>query len=141
MTIKQQIRFIIEHPYYQEALRDESCMEKLLFEVMFGVYGTVAGNCSRVYRMNKRMNGPDIVTAIRDIEPPVNLDVRLPFVVPREVAPVVKMQVAHVMPELRIRYPKHPVERIVITNQLPLWDTKKPIEPVMADRLSELREG
>jgi len=143
MTIKQQIRAVIEHPYYNEALRDEACMEKLLFEVMFGVYSTVAGNCSRAYRSNKRMNGPDIVAAIRDVEPPVNLDVRLPIPVPREVSPatIVKMQVAHVStPELRIRYPKHPPTPPPST-QLLLWAEKE--KPPISEQLSELelREG
>jgi hypothetical protein len=141
MTIKQQIRAVIEHPYYQEALRDEASMEKLLFEVMFGVYSAVAGNCARVYRANKRMNGPDIVAAIRDVEPPVNLDVRLPIPEPRlaEPAMVVKMQVAHVYtPELRIRYPKHPTIPPPST-QLLLWDQTE--KPPISERLSELREG
>jgi hypothetical protein len=81
-------------------------MEKLLFEVMFSTYQTVAGNCSRAYRQSKRMNSPQIVEAIRDIEPPCNLDVRLPIPAPRTLAVVVPLQVVH--RDIRIRYPKNP---------------------------------
>lgn len=79
MTIKAQIAYIKSHPFYALALKDELAMDKLLFEVMFHTYTTVATNCSRAYRQARRMNGPQIVEAIRDCEPPQNLDVRLPI--------------------------------------------------------------
>lgn len=54
-------------------------MERLLFEVMFHVYSVASSNCARAYRQSRRMNGPQIVEAIRDCEPPCNLDLRLPI--------------------------------------------------------------
>jgi hypothetical protein len=143
MTIKQQIRAIMEHPFYREALHDSKCMERLLFEVMFEVYGTVSANCSRAYRMVKRMNTPEIISAIRDIEPPSNLDIRLPIPQARQSTPVVVMQVAHVsQPELRIRYPKHPVSPHIVANQMIIcFEAEKPLVPIVDERLSEFREG
>lgn len=79
MTITAQIAYIKSHPFYAVALRDEAAMEKLLFEVMLSTYLTCSANCARAYRQSRRMNGPQIVEAIRDCEPPSNLDVRLPI--------------------------------------------------------------
>lgn len=85
MTITAQIAYIKSHPFYAVALRDEAAMEKLLFEVMLSTYLTCSANCARAYRQSRRMNGPQIVEAIRDCEPPSNLDVRLP--IPAVVSP------------------------------------------------------
>ena len=79
MTINAQIAYIKSHPFYKLALTDESAMEMLLFEVIFHTYTVASGNCARAYRQSRRMNGPQIVEAIRDCPPPCNLDVRLPI--------------------------------------------------------------
>ena len=79
MTITAQIAYIKEHPFYEVAMHDEAAMEKLLFEVMLHTYLTCSANCARAYRHARRMNGPQVVEAIRDCPPPSNLDLRLPI--------------------------------------------------------------
>ncbi len=90
MTINAQIAYIKSHPFFAEAMRDEAAMDLLLFEVMFHTYSVASGNCARAYRVSRRMNGPQIVEAIRDCPPPCNLDLRLP--IPEPVCVVVDMK-------------------------------------------------
>ena len=84
MTINQTISYIMSHPYFGVAMAaygegDSSHIEKILFEVSFHVYTVSSGNCARAYRGARRMNGPQVVEAIRDCAPPCNLDLRLPI--------------------------------------------------------------
>lgn len=62
-----------------EALKDTAAMEKLLWEVHFHCYSVVAANGAKEFRKHRGFNDPVIVAAIRDQEPPVNLDIRLPI--------------------------------------------------------------
>jgi len=90
VTITAQIAYIKSHPFYRLALADEAAMELLLFEVMFHTYTVASGNCARAYRQARRMNGPQIVEAIRDCAPPANLDLRLPIPEPECVVVSIK---------------------------------------------------
>jgi len=55
-------------------------MEKLLFELMFHTYTVASLNSYKGYRAASAagMNRPQIIEAIRDAEPPTNLDLKLP---------------------------------------------------------------
>lgn len=81
MTILQQIKYIKTHPFYASALGSESDLDLLLFEVMFHTYSVCSVNSTRAYRraVCMKMNAPEILAAVRDVEPPVNLDLRLPI--------------------------------------------------------------
>lgn len=81
MTIHEQIAKIKEHPFYAEALRDEAALSRLLFEVMFHTYTVASWNAYRGYRKASAagLNRPQIIEAIRDCEPPTNLDLRMPI--------------------------------------------------------------
>lgn len=80
MTITAQIASIRQHPYYQLALTSPECMERLLFEVMFHTYTVASLNSYKGYRAASAagLNRPQIIEAIRDAEPPTNLDLKLP---------------------------------------------------------------
>ncbi len=116
-TIKEQIKYILSHPYMAVAIKDKDAMEHLLFETMYHVYATVATNSAKAYRANKSCNSPQIVEAIKDQEPPSNLDIRLPFVeatIPEQIieVPVIQMAVVHTAPIVsvpnRVRIKNYP---------------------------------
>lgn len=84
-TIKQQSKLIIEHPFFKNCLEkakngDFSDFERLFIEVQAHVWEKVALDASRVYGQYRRANSCDIKKEIRDMPPPVALDLRLPFV-------------------------------------------------------------
>lgn len=133
-TIKQTISYIKSHPFYREALRDESLMEKLLFDIMFEVWQITAKNSVSAYRDTKRLNAPEIISALRDLEPPQNLDLRLPIplVETEDECAVVPLKVVHTIQP--IVYIKPKVQRhIRMPNPFQLiieftsyFETKKP---------------
>ncbi len=84
-TVKQQTKLIIEHPFFKESLNkiingDTSGFERLLMETMLHVWEKAALDASRVYGQYRRANSCDIKKEIRDMPPPIALDLRLPFV-------------------------------------------------------------
>ena len=84
-TIKQQSKLIIEHPFFKQCLEkakngDFTDFERLFLEVQAHVWEKVALDASRVYGQYRRANSCDIKKEIRDMPPPVSLDLRLPFV-------------------------------------------------------------
>lgn len=84
-TIKQQSKLIIEHPFFKKCLEDAkdgdfSSFERLLMETMCHVWERSALDASRIYGQYRRANSCDIKKEIRDLPPPVALDLRLPFV-------------------------------------------------------------
>lgn len=96
-TVKQQVKLIIEHPFFKESLNkmnagDSSGFERLLMETMLHVWEKVALDASRVYGQYRRANSCDIKREIRDMPPPVGLDLRLPFV-SKQVKKVKKIEV------------------------------------------------
>jgi hypothetical protein len=96
-TIKQQSKLIIEHPFFKESLKkmndgDTSGFERLLMETMLHVWEKVALDASRVYGYYRRANSCDIKKEIRDMPPPISLDIRLPFVKENLITKTVKIK-------------------------------------------------
>lgn len=84
-TIKQQSKLIIEHPFFEDCLKkanagDFSGFERLFLEVQAHIWEKVALDASRVYGQYRRANSCDIKKEIRDMPPPITLDLRLPFI-------------------------------------------------------------
>lgn len=136
MNITQTIDYILIHPFTIEALNkyhlgDDKDLRFLLSELQIHNWLTVSKNCSNVYRQNKRLNSPIIFDAIKDIAPPSNLDLRLPFVIKTEVCKVVPM-----LPKVKL--PKN----FIIPNQLEFeFCTIKQKKPPVKVALSLLKEA
>lgn len=82
MNIKQNVAYIIEHPYTKKAIEEynegsKDMLEQLLFEIHFHVFDKTALLCSQVYGLN-RWNGTVVIKdLIRNISPPTNLSISL----------------------------------------------------------------
>ena len=82
MNIKQNVAYIMEHPYLKKAIEEynngnKQMVEQLLFEVHFHVFDKTALLCSQVYGTN-RWNGTVVIKdLIRNVEPPKNLSIAL----------------------------------------------------------------
>jgi hypothetical protein len=84
-TIKEQARLIIEHPFFKDCLDrankgDFSGFERLFMEIQSHTWERCALDASRVYGQYRRANSCDIKKEIRELPPPILLDLRLPFV-------------------------------------------------------------
>lgn len=106
MTIQNQVSAIFEHPYFKQGVRnyvsgDKSDLSHLFSEAFIHCYLVVAQNCGREFRLNKWATHPVTYSAIKDIPPPVNLDLRLPIPLPFE-EPVCKVVPLKIVK----RYPK-----------------------------------
>lgn len=82
MNIKQNTKYIIEHPYTKMAVEmynngDSSMLEQLIFEIQFHTFDKTAINCSKTYGLNKWNNTVVIKDLIRNVEPPNNLSISL----------------------------------------------------------------
>lgn len=89
-TVKQQAKLIIEHPFFKQSLKDAnngdfSGFERILMESMLHTWERCALDASRIYGQFRRANSCDIKKEIRDMSPPIALDLRLPFVSPKKV--------------------------------------------------------
>ena len=89
-TVKQQAKLIIEHPFFKQSLEDAnngdfSGIERILTESMLHTWERCALDASRIYGQFRRANSCDIKKEIRDMPPPVTLDLRLPFVSPKKI--------------------------------------------------------
>ena len=94
-TVKQQAKLIIEHPFFKQSLKDAnngdfSGFERILMESMLHTWERCALDASRIYGQFRRANSCDIKKEIRDMPPPISLDLRLPFVKPESLAYKVK---------------------------------------------------
>lgn len=94
-TIKEQSKLITEHPFFEECLKkaiegDFSGFERLFLEVQAHCWEKCALDASRIYGQYRRANSCDIKKEIRDMPPPISLDLRLPFVKPESLAYKVK---------------------------------------------------
>ena len=88
-TIVEQGKLIIEHPFFEECLEkanrgDMSGFERLFYEVQSHCWEKVALETSRIYGTWHRGNHCDVKREIRNCPPPSNLDLRLPFVQPKQ---------------------------------------------------------
>jgi hypothetical protein len=89
-TIKEQSKLIIQHPFFKECLDkanqgDFSGFERLFMEIQSHTWERCALDASRIYGQFRRANSCDIKKEIRDMPPPIALDLRLPFVSPKKV--------------------------------------------------------
>ncbi len=85
MTITKNSDAILEHPFFKAAMKkycsgDAADIRHILNELATHVYLKTAENCSRAYRLNvKNFNMSVVMTAIKEVHPPENLDTRLPI--------------------------------------------------------------
>jgi hypothetical protein len=88
-TIVEQGKLIIQHPFFAECLEkanngDMSGFERLFYEFGSHVWEVNSLAESRLYGQWHRGNHCDIKREIRNCPPPTNLDLRLPFVQPKQ---------------------------------------------------------
>lgn len=82
MNIKQNSKYILDHPYTKKAIKEynegnSDMLEHLLFEVQFHVFDMTAMLCSKSIGIHKWNNIGAIKGIIRHIEPPTNLSISL----------------------------------------------------------------
>jgi len=95
MTITQQVKELIQHPFLHEAVYyfntgDSKLFEEMLFNIIFHTSDVTANNASRLYGRNWQMNSVALKPLIKEMEKPDNLDVKLPIPKERH-APTVKV--------------------------------------------------
>lgn len=111
MTIPEQVSKLFEHPYFKQAVRryeagNVSDLQYVFSAIMVHTHQTTRDHCVKEYRRNKWFNFPEIVTALKELPFPANINYELP-IPPITDEPIVKEVVCKVVP-LRIvkKYPK-----------------------------------
>jgi hypothetical protein len=84
MTIPEQVSKLFEHPYFKQAVRQYSSgntanLEYVFSAVMVHTHQTTRGECIKEYRRNKWFNFPEIVTAMKELAFPANINYELPI--------------------------------------------------------------
>jgi hypothetical protein len=87
-TICEQSKLILEHPFFNECLEkanrnDMSGFERLFYEMSAHIWEKCSLQASRTYGNWHRSNHCLVKKELRDMPPPTNLDLRLPFVQPK----------------------------------------------------------
>jgi len=88
-SIKEQTKLILEHPFFRESLEkanvgDMSGFERLFMEITAHTWEKCSLAASRCYGQWHRANHCLVKKELRDMPPPTNLDLRLPFVQPKQ---------------------------------------------------------
>jgi len=87
-TVKEQTKLILEHPFFKQSLQeaqegDLSGLERVFMEAMLHTWEKNSLAASRTYGTWHRANHCLVKKELRDMPPPTNLDLRLPFVQPK----------------------------------------------------------
>jgi hypothetical protein len=82
MDIKQNSKYILNHPYTKEAIKkynegNTDMLEHLFFETQFHVFDMTALLCSRTVGIHKWNNIGAIKGIVRHVDPPTNLSISL----------------------------------------------------------------
>jgi hypothetical protein len=106
-TIVEQGKLIIQHPFFAECLQkanngDMSGFERLFYEVQSHCWEKVALETSRIYGVWHRGNHCDIKREIRNCPPPTNLDLRLPFIQPKQESRSQTVKMSHRRNKLKV---------------------------------------
>lgn len=88
-TVKEQTKLILEHPFFKQSLQqaqvgDMSGFERLFMEISLHTWEKCSLQAARTYGIWHRGNHMTVKKEIRDMPPPTNLDLRLPFVQPKQ---------------------------------------------------------
>jgi hypothetical protein len=84
MTIASNIENMMQHPYFKDAVQrfadgDPKDLKIFLTDLNTYLYQTTCHNNALEYRKNKNYSPTEIYTNIKNMEPPTNLDFRLPI--------------------------------------------------------------
>lgn len=84
MTIPEQVAKLFEHPYLKQAIRHYSSgndvdLKYVFSAVMVHTHQTTRDHCVKEYRRNKWFNFPEIVTALKELPFPSNINYELPI--------------------------------------------------------------
>lgn len=84
MTIGQNSEYVLEHPFTKRAIKsylngNSKDFKFILDLLQIDVYQEVAGLCTKAFKCNKKENYPQIEEAIREVQPPTRLNVKLPI--------------------------------------------------------------
>ena len=106
-TIVEQGKLIIQHPFFAECLQkanngDMSGFERLFYEFGSHVWEVNSLAESRLYGQWHRSNHCDIKREIRNCPPPTNLDLRLPFVQPKQESRSQTVKMSHRRNKLKV---------------------------------------
>jgi hypothetical protein len=95
MTISQTSEYVLEHPFTKKAIK-EACqgnfknIKFILDLLQIDTYQEVAGLCAKAFKSKRGQNNPIIEEAIREVEPPTKLNIRLPIPPPECIVVVMK---------------------------------------------------
>jgi hypothetical protein len=84
MTISQNSQYVLEHPFTKRALKS-ACHGnlkdiKFIFDLLqIDTYQEVANLCTKAFKSKRGQNNPIIEEAIREVEPPTRLNIKLPI--------------------------------------------------------------
>lgn len=106
-TIVQQSKSIISHPYFKHCLElaqngDMSGFERLFYESLSHSWEVNSLNASRLYGQWHRNNHMVIKKEIREMPPPTNLDLRLPFIQPKQESRSQSVKMSHRRNKLKV---------------------------------------
>jgi hypothetical protein len=99
-TIVEQGKLIIQHPFFEECLDkanrgDMSGFERLFLELTAHCWEKCSLASSRTYGTWHRANHMLIKKELRDMPPPTNLNLRLPFVKPKQESSIHAFKTTH----------------------------------------------
>lgn len=131
MTITQNSNYVLSHPFTKVAVQkylsgDIKDFKFLIDLLQIDIYQEVAISCTKAFKRYKGENYPLTESAIRDVEPPERLNIKLPIPIPQPECKVVPM------PLKRVTKPKI-VTQMIITSQLLIpFPQKTPSEILIA---------
>lgn len=87
MTISQNSQYVLAHPFTRKAVKsflsgNPKDLKFLLDLLQIDTYQEVACLCTKAFKSNKKENYPQIEEAIREVCPPVRLNIKLPIPAP-----------------------------------------------------------
>lgn len=106
-TVKEQTKLILEHPFFKQSLQqaqvgDMSGFERLFMEISLHTWEKCSLAASRCYGQWHRANHMTVKKEIRDMPPPTNLDLRLPFVQPKQESRSQTVKMSHRRNKLKV---------------------------------------
>lgn len=125
MTIQKTVDYVLNQPFTKQALDryhkgDDKDLRHLLSELQIHSWQIVSANACRVYGQNKRRKSNEIMQEIKEMPPPENLSILLPFV-----ATIKECIVVPLVAKVKL------AKGYKVPNQLEI-DFKKEKPPVMA---------
>jgi hypothetical protein len=101
-TITQTSKYVLDHPFTKQACEkllvgDTKDLKFILDLLQLDIYQETAINCAKAFKRHKLENYPIVESAIREVEPPLKLNTKLPTPPPRPACVVVPFKLKKVL--------------------------------------------